>query len=383
MNNPLSQYFSSLAKSFGITDSTKQEIKNYGNKFGGKTVDKLDLDINTISGEYGNKIGKYSQEIELDLNNMGEEYTSGLKKYAAIGGHNFHNANIDLDKAGNDYTKQLGNYAKATGEYIRNADIVLNKFGGDYVNSMAKSFGLGNKGPVEHFTNYYKSDNENDYEMCAQVVTNELQDRGIDLTEIPLQVESQCTSYKSQPGPEYSPTQCLNLVNAYKYEHEGWGYSDDELRKMFPDCSPNPNTVTEPFDPSSSLSSTSCAGRTENLVNTFPGLSREKARKIIPECNKKYLRKNSIEHFETESSFNKFIRVLLEAILFGIFVIVVGLIVARIMQMYYTFDDSCDQSYFYEISMFLTGFFIHFIYVYGTEYLNSYEHAQLKNNKNQ
>jgi hypothetical protein len=285
---------------------------------------------------------------------------------------------------------------------------------------MAKSFGLGNKTPVEHFNfrtppkdyascknevekwasdNWVDSafipymvddhcaaykpvtehfNNDNDYEMCAQVVTNELQDRGIDLTEIPLQVESQCTSYKSQPGPEYSPTQCLNLVNAYKYEHQGWGYSDDEIRKMFPDCSPNPNTVTEPFDSLSSLSSTSCAGRVENLVNTFPGLSREKARKIVPECNKKYSRKNSIEHFETESSFNKFIRVLLEAILFGIFVIVVGLIVARIMQMYYTFDDSCDQSYFYEISMFLTGFFIHFIYVYGTEYFNSYEHMRTK-----
>lgn len=368
MSNPLSQYFSSLAKSFGITDKTKNDFKKYANQFGGKTVHKTDLYLNKLGSEYTKDIGKYTREIQLDLNKAGEEYTKGLGKSTKVGGQYFRKSDVDLNKAGEDYIKQLGNYAKLNGQYIKKADIALNKFGSDYISSMAKSFGLAPKTPVEHFI-------DNDYEMCAEVVTNELQNRGIDITEIPLQVESECTSYKSEPGPVYSPTQCQNLVNAYKYEHEGWGYSDDELRKMFPDCSPDPNTVTEPFV--SSLSST-CSSRVDNLINTYPGLSREKARRIIPECNKKHLRKNYIEHFETESAFNKFIRVLLEAILFGIFVIVVGLIVARIMEMYYTIDDSCDQSYFYEISMFLTGFFIHFIYVYGTEYLNSREHAQLK-----
>lgn len=79
---------------------------------------------------------------------------------------------------------------------------------------------------------------------------------------------------------------------------------------------------------------------------------------------------NIVNNKVKESSLHKFFRVLLEAILFGIFMIVVGLIVAKIMETQYTFEESCNNNYFYEINLFLTGFFLHIIYVYGSEYFD-------------
>jgi hypothetical protein len=54
----------------------------------------------------------------------------------------------------------------------------------------------------------------------------------------------------------------------------------------------------------------------------------------------------------------------LEAVIFGLVVMLIGIIVAKVLSYYSV------ESYLYEWSLFITGFLLHFIYVYGTPLLN-------------
>lgn len=60
----------------------------------------------------------------------------------------------------------------------------------------------------------------------------------------------------------------------------------------------------------------------------------------------------------------KLFRTLIEAIIFGLIVLLIGLIIANLVELWIPIEPSCKDNYFYEISLFLTGFAIHLINVY-------------------
>lgn len=65
-----------------------------------------------------------------------------------------------------------------------------------------------------------------------------------------------------------------------------------------------------------------------------------------------------------QNEWNKFWQTMFEAFLFGIAVVLIGVIVAKVMEKYYPMDPECNQYHSYELSLFITGFAIQIVNVY-------------------